>query len=36
MAPMTFSSAAAGNINQVDSTIEFLYDRLRLVEAKAR
>lgn len=36
VAPMTFSSAAAGNINQVDSTIEFIYDRLRLVEAKAR
>ena len=34
--PMTFSSAAAGLINEVDSTIEFLFDKLRLVEAKAR
>ena len=32
--PSTFSSAAAGNINEVDSTIEFVFDRLRLVEAK--
>lgn len=34
--PMTFSSAAAGTVNSVDSTIEFLFDKLRLVEAKAR
>ena len=34
--PMTFSSAAAGTVNSVDSTVEFLFDRLRLVEAKAR
>lgn len=36
VAPMTFTSAAAGTITQVDSTVEFLYDRLRLVEARAR
>jgi hypothetical protein len=36
VAPVTFSSAGAGTINQVDSTVEFLYDRLRLVEARAR
>ena len=34
--PVTFSSAAAGNQNQVDSTIEFAFERLRLVEARAR
>ena len=34
--PMTFSSAGAGIINQVDSTIEFSFDRLRLVEARAQ
>jgi len=34
--PVTFSSAAAGNINQVDSTVEFSFDRLRLVEAKGK
>lgn len=34
--PMTFSSAGAGTINQVDSTIEFAFDRLRLVEARAK
>jgi len=33
---MTFSSAATGTITQIDSTVEFLYDRLRLVEARAR
>lgn len=33
--PMTFSCAAAGTINSIDSTIEFLFDKLRLVEAKA-
>jgi hypothetical protein len=33
VAPSTFSSAAAGNINEVDSTLEFLFDRLRLVQA---
>ncbi len=34
--PSTFSSAAAGNISEVDSTIEFLFDRLRLVEARGK
>lgn len=34
--PVTFSSAGAGNINQVDSTVEFAFDRMRLVEARAR
>ena len=34
--PVTFSSAAAGNVNQVDSTVEFSFDRMRLVEARAR
>jgi hypothetical protein len=34
--PMTLSSAAAGNINEIDSTVEFLFDRLRLVEARAK
>jgi len=35
-APVTFSSAGAGNINQVDSTVEFGFERMRLVEARAR
>lgn len=34
--PVTFSSAAAGNVNQVDSTIEFAFERMRLVEARGR
>jgi hypothetical protein len=34
--PSTFNSAAAGNINEVDSTVEFLFDRLRLIEARAK
>jgi hypothetical protein len=34
--PVTFSSAGAGNINQVDSTVEFAFDRMRLVEARPR
>jgi hypothetical protein len=34
--PVTFSSAAAGNVNQVDSTVEFAFDRMRLVEARGR
>ena len=34
--PVTFSSAAAGNVNQVDSTVEFAFDRMRLVEARAK
>jgi hypothetical protein len=33
---VTFSSAAAGNVNQVDSTVEFAFERMRLVEARAR
>ncbi len=34
--PVTFSSAAAGNVNQVDATVEFAFDRMRLVEARGR
>jgi hypothetical protein len=34
--PVTFSSAAAGNVNQVDSTVEFAFDKMRLVEARGR
>ena len=34
--PVTFSSAAAGNINEVDSTVELAFDRMRLVEARGR
>jgi hypothetical protein len=36
VSPVTFSSAGAGNINQVDSTVEFAFERMRLVEARAR
>ena len=31
--PSTFSSAGAGNISEIDSTVEFIFDRLRLVQA---
>lgn len=34
--PSTFSSAAAGNLTEVDATIEFVFDRLRLVEANGK
>lgn len=34
--PSTFSSAAAGTIDEVDSTIEFVFDRLRLAEASGK
>ena len=34
--PVTFSSAGAGNINQLDSTVELAFDRMRLVEARGR
>jgi hypothetical protein len=34
--PSTFSSAAAGNISEVDATVEFLFDRLRLAEANGK
>ncbi len=34
--PSTFSSAAAGNISEIDSTVEFVFDRLRLVQANGR
>ncbi len=34
--PVTFSSAGAGNINQVDATVEFAFERMRLVEARGR
>jgi hypothetical protein len=29
-------TAAAGNINEIDSTIEFMFDRLRLVQANGK
>jgi hypothetical protein len=34
--PSTFSSAGAGTINEVDSTLEFIFDRLRLVQANSK
>ena len=34
--PMTFTSTASGTVNSIDSTVEFLFDKLRLVEAKAK
>jgi hypothetical protein len=34
--PSTFSSAGAGNISEIDSTVEFLFDRLRLVQANGK
>ncbi|MEO8191993.1 MAG: hypothetical protein ABI682_16800 [Acidobacteriota bacterium] len=34
--PSTFTSQAAGMIDEVDSTVEFLFDRLRLVEASGK
>jgi hypothetical protein len=34
--PSTFSSAAAGNINEVDSTLEFIFDRLTLIQASGK
>jgi len=34
VAPSTFSSAVAGNINEVDATVEFAFDKLKLVEAR--
>ncbi len=36
VAPSTFSSQAAGTIDEVDSTVEFVFDRLRLVEASGK
>jgi hypothetical protein len=36
VAPSTFSSAAAGNINEVDSTVEFSFNHLRLVQANGK
>lgn len=33
--PMTFTSQAAGTISTIDSTVEFLFDKLRLIQAKA-
>jgi len=32
--PSTFSSAVAGNINEVDATVEFTFDKLKLLEAQ--
>ena len=29
-------SAAAGNISEIDSTVEFVFDRLRLVQANGK
>src|SRR5262249_50326854 len=34
--PSTFSSAAAGNISEVDSTIEFVFGGLTLLEARGK
>ena len=34
--PATFSCTAAGTISEVDSTVEFLFDRLRLVQASGK
>jgi hypothetical protein len=34
--PSTFSSAAAGTIDEVDSTVEFVFDRLRLTAANPK
>ncbi len=34
--PSAFSSAAAGNINELAATIEFVFERLRLVEARGK
>jgi hypothetical protein len=34
--PSTFSSAAAGNISEIDSTVEFVFDRLRLAQANGK
>ncbi len=34
--PSTVSTAAAGNISEVDSTLEFIFDRLRLVQANGK
>ncbi len=34
--PSTFSSAAAGTINEVDATVEFIFDRLRLTQANGK
>jgi hypothetical protein len=34
--PSTFSSAGAGNLTEVDATIEFIFDKLRLVQANGK
>lgn len=34
--PSTFSSTASGTISEVDSTIQFSFDRLRLVQARPK
>ena len=34
--PSTFSSAAAGNLTEIDATVEFVFDRLRLVQASGK
>ncbi len=33
--PMTFTSTASGTVSTIDSTVEFLFDKMRLVQAKA-
>jgi hypothetical protein len=34
--PSTFSSAGTGTLSEVDSTLEFIFDRLRLVQASGK
>ena len=34
--PSTFSSAGAGTLSEVDATLEFIFDRLRLVQASGK
>lgn len=34
--PTTLSQAAAGPVNEITATLEFLFDRMRLVEASAK
>ena len=36
VAPSSFTSQAAGTISEVDSTVEFAFDKLTLVEASAK
>ncbi len=34
--PTTLSQAAAGPVNEITATLEFLFDRMRLVEASGK